>query len=208
MVRALMAGALASLLSAGAAQAGAVSGRVLLAVESARLGDLGPTVVFLEGVDGGSPAVPEERLAIHQHNARFEPGFLVATVGQAVEMPNDDTIFHNVFSFSRPNHFDLGFYPAGELRSVRFAHAGLVKIYCSIHESMSGAVLVTPSPWYATASAAGRFRIEDVPAGRYRLTVWNEKLPPVTRVLEVGAAGARADVVVGLAAESDEPRRR
>ena len=159
-----VASALALILAATEIQAGTLAGRVRLAVDGARLSDLGPTVVFLDG-DGAPAGAPPERLAIRQRNARFEPEFLVATVGQRVEMPNDDTIFHNVFSFSRPNHFDLGIYPSGELRTLRFEHAGLVKIYCSIHESMSGAILVAPSPWFDTASAAGRFRIEGVPPG-------------------------------------------
>jgi plastocyanin len=190
--------ALALLLAATEVHAGTVAGRVRLAVDGARLSDLGPTVVFLEG-QGARAGTSLERLAIHQRNARFEPEFLVATVGQTVEMPNDDTIFHNVFSFSRPNQFDLGFYPSGELRTLRFEHAGVVKIYCSIHESMSGAILVTPSPWFDTASTAGHFRIEGVPAGRHQLTVWNERLPLVTRSVSVGAEETWIDLDVGLA---------
>jgi hypothetical protein len=134
-----------------------------------------------------------------QHNARFEPEFLVVPVGGKVEMPNQDTIFHNVFSFSRPNEFDLGIYPSGESRSVVFRHAGLVRVYCSIHESMSAMVLVAPSPWFAIVSASGEYRIPDVPAGRYQLTAWNEKLPQSSQPLTVGSGAVRTDLVLGAA---------
>jgi plastocyanin len=200
---------LLALFSAGGAGAGDVSGRVSLALEGARLAELGPIVVFLEPEGGGRVAAAAgRRPAIHQHNARFEPDFLVVTAGQTVEMPNDDTIFHNVFSFSRPNDFDLGVYPAGELRTVTFAHPGLVKLYCSIHESMSGAVLVTPSPWFARAGPDGEYRIPSVPPGRYGLRVWNEMLPLLERDVVVGAGTARVDLELGRAertARSEAP---
>jgi len=190
-----------ALLAAGPAAGGEVAGRVTLGIDGMRLADLGPTVVFLDPRSGeaphrapASPAPPP----IRQRNARFAPDFLVVTAGQGVEMPNDDTIFHNVFSFSRPNDFDLGVYPAGESKTVVFDHPGLVKIYCSIHESMSGAVLVTPSPWFATVSASGDYRIADVPPGPYRLTVWNEKLPSLGSDVAVAREGtARVDVALG-----------
>jgi plastocyanin len=121
-------------LPAAAQETATISGRVALAVEGIQLADLGQTVVFLES--GGAAPAPERRdkFVIRQRNARFTPEFLAIRAGQTVEMPNDDAIFHNVFSFSKPNHFDLGLYPAGESRRVTFAHAGVVKIYCSIHE--------------------------------------------------------------------------
>jgi hypothetical protein len=114
-------------------------------------------------------------------------------------MPNDDTIFHNVFSYSRPNDFDLGLYGAGEARSVRFRAPGLVRIYCSIHENMNGLIFVTPSSLYARPDGRGRYRIAAVPAGRYRLRAWSERLPLWTRDLEL-RPGQAADVEVRLLA--------
>ena len=51
--------------------------------------------------------------------------------------------------------------------------------------------------------AGGTFALEDVPPGRYSLTVWNEKFPEVTRPVTVGGESVRADVVLG-----DGPTRR
>jgi hypothetical protein len=191
--------ALAAALCAAPARAGDLVGRVTLGVEGAELAELGPTVVFLEPPAGEpAPPLPVRRVTIRQRNARFEPEFLVVAMGQTVEMPNDDTIFHNVFSLSRPNTFDLGLYPAGELRNVTFRHSGLVRLYCSIHESMRGAVLVTPGPWFATATAAGDWRIAGVPPGSYRLKVWNERLPEASRTVSVdGEATQRVDFALG-----------
>jgi plastocyanin len=196
----LVAAGLACALPAAAQETAGVSGRVTLGVQGVRLADLGQTVVFLE------PSAPQQaprgaRLAIHQRNATFQPDFLAIAVGETVEMPNDDQIFHNVFSFSKPNDFDLGMYPAGEKRRVTFSHPGVVKIYCSIHESMSATIFVSPSSWFAVAKGTGTFAIDGVPPGRYTLRVWNERLPETKRELTL-APGERRKLELSLDAEA------
>jgi len=188
---------------AGATGTGAVEGRVRIAVEGASAFDVGPIVVYLEPVDAlPGPRPPAARVPrIRQRDARFSPGFLVVSAGQEVSMPNEDRIYHNVFSYSKGNRFDLGLYAGGESRSVTFDRPGIVKIYCSIHESMSASVYVAPTPLFAQVSESGHFSLEQVPAGRYRLRSWCERLPEAQREvrveagrtlaveLEIGAAG-------------------
>ena len=183
---------LAGLPGAALADSGAVAGRVVLLVEGVPLEELGPTVVFLDGVSGSlSFEAPRGRIQMHQKNAQFEPRFLAVPAGQTLEMPNDDSIFHNVFSFSKPNDFDLGLYPGGESRSVRLTHPGVVNIYCSIHESMSATIFVSPTPWFALVSPTGDFEITGAPLGKGRLRVWNEKLPEASRDVVLEAGGKR-----------------
>lgn len=172
---------------AAAEEAGTLRGRVVLAVEGIRLADVGPLVVYLEptGDEARRPAAPTER--VHQKDATFSPGFLAITVGQTVEMRNDDAIYHNVFSVSKPNDFDLGIYPSGQSRAVTFRHPGVVRTYCSIHESMRGTIFVSPSPHFATLDGAGRFSIRGIPPGTHRVRTWCERLPDATATVEVRA---------------------
>jgi plastocyanin len=197
-IRLAVAGALVGALASAPSDAGEVAGSVRVAVEGVSLADVGPVVVFL-GLPGGGtpPAASGPAPVVRQRGAQFVPSFLVVPAGRSVRMANDDTIFHNVFSLSRPNDFDLGVYPAGEDRSVRFAQPGLVKLYCSIHSSMTGTVLVVPSPWFGVALPGGAYRIPDVPPGRYELSVWNERLPVVKRTVDVGDGTARVDAALG-----------
>jgi plastocyanin len=157
---------------------GSLRGRVALEIEGVRLDQVRPVVVYLEPA-GASPGATAavERATVHQRNARFSPGFLVVSVGQTVDMPNDDEIYHNVFSFSRPNAFDLGLYASGESRQLVFRHPGVVNLYCSIHESMNGTIFVAPTPWFDEVSSSGHFEIAGVPPGRYRVRTWSERLP-------------------------------
>jgi len=129
-------------------------------------------VVLLEG---GSPAPkPPVKVILDQRNERFEPEIVIVPTGSTVEFPNWDPIFHNVFSLSKSQPFDLGFYPKGQSRTVKFNHPGIVQVYCHIHASMYAAIIVTSTPWYAQPSADGSFSWSDVPAGHYRLSAWHK----------------------------------
>ena len=195
--RALAASAAAFALSAPAG-AGELRGRVELAVPGVALSDVGPVVVYLEGGGGaprpGAAAAPAE---IRQRNASFSPPFLAVARGQSVAMPNHDAIYHNVFSFSAPNDFDLGLYPGGESRAVAFQHPGVVRIFCSIHESMNGTLFVAPTPWFAVVDGDGRFAIPGVPAGRFRLRTWAARLPASEREVTVGQGVSSVAIRVG-----------
>jgi len=199
------AAALGCLLWIGAAHAeSAVSGRVSLAIGRLALADVAPVVVYLEPLDGQRSAKPSAPATLRQHGARFEPSFLVVSAGQAVVMPNDDTIFHNVFSYSKPNDFDLGLYRSGESKLLRFDHAGPVRLYCSIHDQMNGLIFVAPSPLFALASESGAFRIGSAPPGRHRVHVWSERLPELVREIAV-APGEELSLTLALGASASSP---
>lgn len=48
-----------------------------------------------------------------QRNLQFLPQVLAVRVGTTVRFPNEDRVFHNVFSFRDGKKFDLGLYPVG-----------------------------------------------------------------------------------------------
>lgn len=185
-------------LLASADSSGAVRGRVSVSVDGVTASNLGGVAVYLTPAKELLFARPKRPVIIRQENARFDPPFSIVTVGQTVDLPNYDRIIHNVFSFSKPNDFELGLYPAGESRSVTFKHPGVVRIYCSIHESMRAVVVVAPSPWHAIVDASGAFEILAVPPGDYQITTFNEPLPSETRHLTVVAGESRfLEIVIG-----------
>lgn len=109
-----------------------------------------------------------------QQHKRFEPHVLVVPVGTAVEFPNHDPFFHNVFSLFEGKRFDLGLYEAGTTRLVHFDRPGVSYIFCNIHPEMSAAVIALKTPYYAVSDVAGRVSIAEVPPGRYLMEVWFE----------------------------------
>lgn len=203
-------GAAIAAAACGSAAAGEIHGRLVLDVAGVGLADVGDVVVYLDAA-GAEPPERDRAPApatLRQKNARFAPRFLAVAKGQTVEMPNDDTIYHNVFSFSEPNDFDLGLYPASQVRSVSFEHAGVVRIYCSIHESMSGVIFVAPTPHFARVGPDGRFVLPDVPPGRWRLRTWAETLPSVAHTVRVGEGAVRVELRLAEDAASAVERAR
>lgn len=147
----------------------------------------GGAVVWLKRADGPTPRPRATRVkAVVQKDKRFIPHVLAVPLGATVEFRNDDQIFHNVFSLSKPNDFDLGLYKAGVAREQVFKTPGPVNLLCNIHSSMSGYVYVVPSPWFAQADSGGRFTVKNVPEGSYVLEVWHE----------FSSNGAKAEVKV------------
>ncbi len=128
-------------------------------------------IILLEGKL--TPRPPQNAI-VEQRSGRFEPDLLVVPVGSTIQFPNADPIFHNVFSLSHARSFDLGFFPKGQSRSVKFDREGIVQVYCHIHANMYAAIVVTGSPWYSKPSSDGSFSWNNVPAGHYKVIAWHK----------------------------------
>lgn len=129
-------------------------------------------VVYLEG-SFPAPAAPAV-LQMKQKDLTFDPPLLPVRLGTKVEFPNLDDTYHNVFSYSTPKRFDLGRY-RGDEKPVPFQIfdvPGLVTLRCDIHEHMRALILVVDTPFYTITDPQGRFRLTDLPFGRYTLKVW------------------------------------
>jgi len=151
-------------------------------------------VVWLEPepATSAAPPAPASIVTMRQTGKRFTPHVLAIQAGTTVDFPNDDPIFHNAFSSFDGQIFDIGLYPPGTSRQVVFRRPGVVRVFCNIHPMMSAVIAVVPTPWFGVTDPGGEFRIEDVPAGQYRLRVFHERALPATlaglgRTLTLGA---------------------
>lgn len=150
----------------------------------------GGAVVVLRRADGATPKPKATRVkAVVQKDKRFMPHVLAVPLGATVEFRNDDELFHNVFSLSKPNDFDLGLYKSGAQREQVFGTAGPVQLLCNIHASMNGWLYVSDSPWFAQADANGKFTVKNVPPGNYELETWHEWSAQVVKQQVKVAAG-------------------
>jgi plastocyanin len=182
-----------------------VRARPLLAAQRPAVAELGlppapdapdrrRSVVYLAAAPlGAFEEPPRLRAVLDQRNETFLPYVLAVLAGTTVEFPNNDTTYHNVFSFSKAKRFDLGRYPRGQSRSVRFDRPGVVRVFCEIHSHMSAFILVFAHPFFATTDAQGRYRIDGVPPGSYSVVAWNDgeareslsvRMPPGGGVVE------------------------
>ena len=151
-------------------------------------------VVYAEPLDRPAPASPV-KAAFQQKNKTFLPHVLAVPVGSTITFPNDDQIFHNVFSLSPPQPFDLGLYRAGASKTQIAGKPGVYHVFCNIHPQMSAFLVVAPTPYVTVASQDGTWRL-DVPAGKYRVTALSERAAAVTIEVSVASGSATAGGLV------------
>lgn len=146
-------------------------------------GNSSDVVVWLEPLDhiageAAPAAQAHKRPQLVQKNKSFQPHLLVVPVGSAVDFPNHDPFFHNVFSLFDGKRFDLGLYESGTSNSVRFDRPGVSFLFCNIHPEMSAVVVAVDTPYYAVSDRTGNITIPSLPDGRYEMHVWYERSLP------------------------------
>jgi plastocyanin len=143
-------------------------------------------VVLVDSAAAPRP-VPRGPYAMEQKQIAFQPHVLIVPVGAQVAFPNRDSVRHHVYSFSKAKRFDLKLYGREDQRSIVFDTAGVVALGCNIHDTMSGFVIVTATPFYAHTDAQGRVTIPGVPAGAVTLRLWSPSIRAAGNVLAQAA---------------------
>lgn len=159
-------------------------------------------------------APPPATAVMDQRDVAFVPRILVVAVGTNVDFPNNDTVSHQVYSFSPAKKFQLPLYKGQPHAPVSFDHAGLVVLGCNIHDAMAGYVYVTDAPFFGKTDSTGMVRLHNIPPGDYRITVWSpfisDAASSLVRTVHVDAQEVTADRVqlTGALRTRPEPRPR
>jgi plastocyanin len=159
----------------------------------------GETYVYVDGPRVVSSHAPT--IEIKQEGRKFVPAVAVVPAGTHVLFPNRDMFFHNVFSNTPGDAFDVGTAKAGETPPpVRLLKPGHVEVFCNIHSSMRADVLVVPNNHWARVRPDGTFHIPGVPLGSYRIVLWGPNLKPSAEQVNVTADGATVTLSTEAAA--------
>jgi plastocyanin len=199
---------------------------VVVVATACRAGELTVTVIDPSGhgvadvvvvVAPAKPAAPPETptstaAIMDQRNLAFSPRILVVRVGTSVEFPNNDTVSHQVYSFSSAKKFQLPLYKGQLHPPVTFDRTGLVVLGCNIHDQMVGYIYVTDAPFFGKTDPAGTLRVPGLSTGEYRISVWSpfiadqaSSLARTVRVDALAPAASRVQLVDALRARP-EPR--
>ncbi|MFT3954042.1 MAG: methylamine utilization protein [Piscinibacter sp.] len=174
-----------------AAPLAARAGALVVSVTDATGKPLPDAVVLLEPAAGKAAVKPLPETEISQSKRQFMPRVTVVTVGTRVAFPNFDTVRHHVYSFSAAKTFELKLYAGVPAAPIQFDKPGLVVLGCNIHDRMAAWVVVADTPWFARSGADGVARIDEAPAGAYRLSAWHPGLAAggatPARALQLGA---------------------
>jgi len=186
--------------SAGAAPptpTGRIEGKVTLRDGGRPRSDASNVVVWIEATH--VEALPAPGRTMTSEHKRFTPRVVAVEAGRPVSFPNQDPIFHNVFSVSGENRFDLGLYRSGRSKEKTFAAPGLVRVYCNIHPQMVGYVRVVDSSFSTVTGPNGVFAFDGIPAGARVIRAWCEPggettEPVVVRPNQTASAALSFDV--------------
>jgi plastocyanin len=183
-----------SLFTAAALQGASLAGTVVLRDSRdegvTKQKDYSGVVVSAVPVNAEAAPPPARHSVMLQKNKTFTPHVLPVTTGATVDFPNADPIFHNAFSSYSGQIFDVGLYPPGTTKSVRFNRPGVVRVFCNIHPTMSAIILVLNTPYFATTGKDGSWEM-NVPPGDYDVKVFHE------RSTEQTLAGLSLRIVAG-----------
>ncbi|CAI3789481.1 hypothetical protein AHFPHNDE_03178 [Pseudomonas sp. MM227] len=126
----------------------------------------------------GGPAAAGSRQAtavMDQRAQKYLPHVLAVATGTSVSFPNSDNIRHQVYSFSPAKRFELRLYEGTPSKPELFDKPGVVVLGCNIHDWMLGYIYVTDDPWFAVSDEQGRVRFDQLPAGRYHVSLWHPR---------------------------------
>jgi plastocyanin len=168
--------------------AGEISGKV----KARGVKNSGDAVIYIDKISGKTFPPPKEHSRVDQKNLTFIPHVIPVLVGTTVDFVNSDDVLHNVFSPDKcADKFNLGSWPKGQSKSYTFKEPGCSStLLCNVHPEMEGHVVVVETPYYAVSGKDGSYTIKDVPAGKYALKIWHEKLKGQDVAVEVPEKGS------------------
>lgn len=186
--------ALAALLCSVTAPAARLDVRVQTSAGKPLMG----AVVTAARMDSSDHAAAPVHVAVTQVDLSFQPDLVVVPIGSSVDFPNNDTVSHQIYSFSPAKRFQLPLYRGKPYPPVRFDQPGLVTLGCNIHDAMLAYVFVTDAPFFGRSDGTGTWAAPSVPPGRYKILIWHPRLRDAPAALErevtVGEGDATLDV--------------
>jgi hypothetical protein len=137
-------------------------------------------VIYLEGVDPARSRPwdhPEVKVVVEEYQFRVDQGTVSGGVGihrrgKALEMVSRLPVFDSIVARGS-TFFSLPFPDPDKPQSRFLHHRGVVELSSGGSRFWERAyVFVDDHPYYARSDAQGRFTLDRVPAGRYRIVCW------------------------------------
>lgn len=157
-----------------------------------KTGEIVNVFVYLkDGVPGQKHETPTEHAKIDQVGCMYVPHVQGLMVNQTLDIVNSDKTMHNIHCLATVNkEFNFGQPTPGTREQVFRRAENAIHMKCDVHPWMSSYLFVMEHPYFAVTGDQGQFEIKNVPAGKYTLVAWHEKLGTVEQEVTVTDAGA------------------
>lgn len=137
------------------------------------------SVILIEGIARGKKRTGD--VVLDNDRCLFVAHVTAVAAGDRARVRNSDPILHNTHGFlGKPTIFNLALPNKGQLIDItrRLTRPGVVRVLCDAHPHMSAWIVVHDSPYLAVTDERGAFRIDGVPPGTWRVTLWHEGFRP------------------------------
>jgi plastocyanin len=137
------------------------------------------TVILLEGVTRGKK--PGADVVLDNARCVFVAHVTAVMAGERARVKNSDAILHNTHGYlGKPTVFNLALPNRDQMIDItkRLTRPGVIRVVCDAHPHMSAWMIVHDSPYYAVTDDRGGFRIDGIPPGSYKVTLWHEGFRP------------------------------
>jgi len=132
-------------------------------------------VIFLEGVTKGKK--PTGEVLLDNHKCLFVGHVTATMVGTKARVKNSDGILHNTHGFlAKTTVFNLALPNRDQMIDItkRLTKPGVVRVLCDAHPHMFAWMIVHDSPYVTITDEHGAFKLDAIPAGTYKVTMWHE----------------------------------
>ena len=148
-------------------------------------GKLANAVVYIAEVKGGKP-LEKKAATLDQNGCEYQPHVLAVAAGADVTILNPDKVLHNIHTYSKVNKPMNRAQPKFKKKlTVKFDKPEIMQVKCDVHGWMNAWIFVAGNPYYSVTGEDGAFSLTDVPAGKYEVRIWHEKLGVQTKEVDV-----------------------
>ncbi len=124
---------------------------------------------------------------LDQVHCEFVPHVQALSTGSKLTITSSDTVLHNTHAFNedKTTAFNIAVPIPGMEVNKRLDKPGILKLRCDAgHTWMSAYILVLDEP-FAMTDANGNFSIENIPAGKYEVEIWQEWLGKTKQTVDI-----------------------
>jgi len=158
-------------------------------------GELKDAVIYIVGIEKGK-AWKGEKFHLDQKGCRFLPYVGVMENKKKLEVTSNDPVLHNIHTYEivgevRRTIFNVGQPNQGFTfeQEVKLRKSNTMKVECDAHNFMHAWQLALENPYYSVTADDGAFKIEDIPAGSYKVKAWHPTFGEMEKDVNVTAKG-------------------
>jgi hypothetical protein len=137
------------------------------------------SVILVQGVARGKKSAGG--VVLDQRRCVFVAHVTAVMTGDKARVKSSDAVLHHAHGWlGASTVFNLALPNRDQVIDItrRLTNPGVIRIVCDAHPHMSAWLIVHDSPYYAVTDERGAYRIDGVPPGAYRVTMWHEGYRP------------------------------